>query len=375
MAESGCFLVPTLSAMRDCLRWAEEGALTPTQCKKILDFELDIGACVRMAKAYGVRMASGTDYIRREQHGKNLEEILLMHQAGLTVEEALLTATAGGAELCGVDAELGRIDAGYVFDAIVLDRDPGDLSHFAEPGQVAGVFQAGRPTVRASPSRCNRGVRRVSTATAEPYAELRGVSKRFGGVQALTDIDLAFAPGSIHALVGENGAGQVHAREDPGGRAPARRRRAARRGAHGRLSLGARRADRRDHDHRPGADARPAPLGARERLPRRREPACRRRRSARARAAVSGARQQHRDRAPAATTRAHAPRRRPAEGRDPPRDRARRKADRDGRADVGADPRRGATAVRAGRPASEPSARRSSTSRTSSPRCSTSPTP
>ena len=208
MAESGCFLVPTLSAMRDCIRWAEEGALTPTQCKKILDFNLDIGACVRMAKAYGVRLASGTDYISREQHGKNLEEILLMHRAGLTVEEALLTATAGGAELCGVDAELGRIDEGYVFDAIVLDRDPGDLSCFAEPGQVAGVFQAGRPTVPASPSRCNRGVRRVSTATAEPYAELRGVSKRFGGVQALTDIDLAFAPGSIHALVGENGAGK-----------------------------------------------------------------------------------------------------------------------------------------------------------------------
>jgi imidazolonepropionase-like amidohydrolase len=148
MAESGCFLVPTLSAMRDTLRWAEEGALTPTQCRKILDFNLDIGACVRIAKEYGVRLASGTDYISREQHGKNLEEILLMHRAGLTVEEALLVATAGGAKLCGVAAELGRIDEGYVFDAIVLDRDPGDLSCFAEPGQVAGVFQSGRPTVR-----------------------------------------------------------------------------------------------------------------------------------------------------------------------------------------------------------------------------------
>jgi imidazolonepropionase-like amidohydrolase len=59
----------------------------------------------------------------------------------------LLTATAGGAELCGIDAELGRIGEGYVFDAIVLDGDPGDLSCFAEPGQVTGVFQSGRPTV------------------------------------------------------------------------------------------------------------------------------------------------------------------------------------------------------------------------------------
>jgi simple sugar transport system ATP-binding protein/ribose transport system ATP-binding protein len=40
------------------------------------------------------------------------------------------------------------------------------------------------------------------------YAEVRGVSKRFGGVQALLDINVGVAQGSIHALVGENGAGK-----------------------------------------------------------------------------------------------------------------------------------------------------------------------
>jgi hypothetical protein len=34
-----------------------------------------------------------------------------------------------------------------VFDAIVLDRDPGDLTCFAQPGAVSGVFQHGRPVV------------------------------------------------------------------------------------------------------------------------------------------------------------------------------------------------------------------------------------
>jgi ABC-type sugar transport system ATPase subunit len=45
---------------------------------------------------------------------------------------------------------------------------------------------------------------------AEPtvYAELRGISKRFGGVHALSGIDLDIVRGSIHALVGENGAGK-----------------------------------------------------------------------------------------------------------------------------------------------------------------------
>jgi hypothetical protein len=34
-----------------------------------------------------------------------------------------------------------------VFDAIVLDEDPGDLSAFALPGAVSGVFQAGDAVV------------------------------------------------------------------------------------------------------------------------------------------------------------------------------------------------------------------------------------
>jgi len=41
-----------------------------------------------------------------------------------------------------------------------------------------------------------------------PVLELVGVSKRFGAVQALYDVDLAVQPGQIVALVGDNGAGK-----------------------------------------------------------------------------------------------------------------------------------------------------------------------
>jgi rhamnose transport system ATP-binding protein len=41
-----------------------------------------------------------------------------------------------------------------------------------------------------------------------PVLQLIGISKRFGAVQALTDVDLALFASEVHALVGENGAGK-----------------------------------------------------------------------------------------------------------------------------------------------------------------------
>ncbi|HWM38870.1 MAG TPA: ATP-binding cassette domain-containing protein [Streptomyces sp.] len=42
----------------------------------------------------------------------------------------------------------------------------------------------------------------------EAVLALRGISKRFGAVQALTDVDLEVRPGEVIALVGDNGAGK-----------------------------------------------------------------------------------------------------------------------------------------------------------------------
>src|SRR5436305_693121 len=43
---------------------------------------------------------------------------------------------------------------------------------------------------------------------ATPALELRGISKSFGSVQALTDVDLEVRRGEVMALVGDNGAGK-----------------------------------------------------------------------------------------------------------------------------------------------------------------------
>ena len=41
-----------------------------------------------------------------------------------------------------------------------------------------------------------------------PLLELRGISKRFGAVEALTDVDFEIYPAEVVALVGDNGAGK-----------------------------------------------------------------------------------------------------------------------------------------------------------------------
>jgi imidazolonepropionase-like amidohydrolase len=142
MARHHCTLVPTLAIYHALAAPAAANSLGAA-AEMATDLVPRLGEAVRVARAAGVRIALGSDFAHRDQHGRNLVELVHLRRAGLSPEEALLAGTVNGASLCGVDDHLGRIAAGCAFDALLLDADPGDLSCFERTQAVTGVFLGG----------------------------------------------------------------------------------------------------------------------------------------------------------------------------------------------------------------------------------------
>jgi imidazolonepropionase-like amidohydrolase len=148
MAARGCWLVPTLVVVDQLSQLAAAGGLPPYVAEKVREVEEISGRQVAVARRAGVQIAVGSDLIGQ---GLNLGELPLLGRAGMPSSEVLLAATSGGAELLGAGETHGRIAPGFVFDAILLDRDPADLAVFKDRDAVTGVFQRGaavRPHAR-----------------------------------------------------------------------------------------------------------------------------------------------------------------------------------------------------------------------------------
>ena len=64
------------------------------------------------------------------------------------------------------------------------------------------------PELDRGTEKSNEPARRPEGPARTPLLELRGITKRFGAVQALTDVNLSVYPGEVMALVGDNGAGK-----------------------------------------------------------------------------------------------------------------------------------------------------------------------
>jgi imidazolonepropionase-like amidohydrolase len=127
LAERQIPLAPTLLLLANLADWPELTGAPRGQwdgCRRMLEKSADT---LHRAYEAGVKFAMGTDTgfavtPYGEWHARELE--LLQIYAGLSPMEAIIAGTANGANMVGLDGQLGQLVPGYLADIIVVDGDP-----------------------------------------------------------------------------------------------------------------------------------------------------------------------------------------------------------------------------------------------------------
>jgi imidazolonepropionase-like amidohydrolase len=145
MKDRGTWFVPTLVAPQGVLDAVDAGVQLPPAVVDKARMVVDVHrAAFRHAVEAGVRIAMGTDS-GVMPHGRNLRELALMIDGGMTPEAALEAATRSAAQLMGLDRDLGTIEPGKLADLVVVDGDPFDFGTLGD--RVEQVWKAGARVV------------------------------------------------------------------------------------------------------------------------------------------------------------------------------------------------------------------------------------
>jgi imidazolonepropionase-like amidohydrolase len=124
MLARGTWFVPTLVAPQGVIDAAAAGVQLPPAIVDKAHAVVDRHrAAFRTAVEAGVRIAMGTDS-GVTPHGRNLRELALMVEGGMTPAAALEATTRSAAQLLGVDGDLGTIEPGRIADLVVVQGDP-----------------------------------------------------------------------------------------------------------------------------------------------------------------------------------------------------------------------------------------------------------
>jgi len=137
--EHGTYLVPTLlvaDQVNEMARLHPE-RLNPSSAQKALEITPLMKGMFAGAYKAGVKIAFGTD----TSEGANAHEFALMVGAGMSTADAIMTATHNAADLLGVSADAGSIQAGRYADLIAVKGDP--LKDITVMEQVDWVMKGG----------------------------------------------------------------------------------------------------------------------------------------------------------------------------------------------------------------------------------------
>ena len=145
MADKGIHLVPTLCTLYSVIELGETLGLSRKQRDEMTVNRTPWLESLRMARAMGVKVATGGDIGNRYRHGENAKEILLLTENGFSTMEALQSATSVAAAALGIGDRAGRIAAGYSADLALVDGDPlHDLKILLDASRFLTVMVAGR---------------------------------------------------------------------------------------------------------------------------------------------------------------------------------------------------------------------------------------
>jgi imidazolonepropionase-like amidohydrolase len=141
MKARGTWFVPTLVAPQGVIDAVKAGVQLPPAVVDKAHRVVEIHrTAFRHAVESGVRIAMGTDS-GVTPHGRNLRELALMVDGGMTPAAALEATTRSAAQLLGLDADLGTLEAGKIADLVLVDGDPYDVATL--PDRIEGIWKAG----------------------------------------------------------------------------------------------------------------------------------------------------------------------------------------------------------------------------------------
>jgi imidazolonepropionase-like amidohydrolase len=145
MRERGTFYSATLSAVAGFMD-APPNSVADWAMRKASVVRSALDDSFRRAHQAGVRLVLGTDAgTPFNAHGHNARELALMCKLGVTPTDALMAGTRNGAELLGLEADLGSIEPGKLADLVLCQGDAtADVARLCEPANIRLVVQSGR---------------------------------------------------------------------------------------------------------------------------------------------------------------------------------------------------------------------------------------
>jgi imidazolonepropionase-like amidohydrolase len=140
MKERGTWLVPTIYVLNHVIDEGAKYGYREESLRKGRALRAERDRRIRAAFTAGVKVGFGSDNIFPVQ--ESAREFAEMVRLGLTPMQALRTATVNAAEVLGVGAELGSLEAGKVADLVAVPGNP--LEDIRRMEGVRFVMQAGR---------------------------------------------------------------------------------------------------------------------------------------------------------------------------------------------------------------------------------------